>query len=454
MAKMTTDMMERQSSLDLPARRFTYPTQAVFLSQAALLEEVGPPKIPTIACFLGFALVCIAIATSAFVKIDVVSSSTGHLISSTTNQGLQSFDGGIVKKIHVKEGQAVDANDLLITLRDPEAEAQLNRLRARQASLATQAKRLRQLTGINSHQQNIEQPGTAQFKRQQMAILPLEEAAVAAEKAVVQAEISRRIKTLTNLRDLRENTSTTLRLVNQKFATQKQLHEKNLVSTSDLLEAERDAANAKLDLAKIDGQTIETEALILESKRRLEDVVASRRQRQGERLSSIMVDLGELQEQILSTQNRLKRSTFKAPIRSVIHELNAEFAGQIIAPGDLLVELIPIEDDLIVDARLPTTEIRYVKKGQEVRISVDGVEPHRVGYLEGSVQRLSPSTFIDENGMPYYQALIALRSNELAGLRLIPGMTVQAQIKTDQRTILEYLLKPIYRAWNTAFRER
>lgn len=451
---MTTAKIERRSSLSLPTRRFAYPTQAVFLSQAALLEEVGPPKIPALVCLLGFAFVCIAVATSMFVKIDVISSSTGRIISSATNQGLQSFDGGLVQEIYIKEGQIVDTGDLLLTLRDPEAEAQLDRLQARQTSLAAQAKRLRQLASITTPDQGVLLPETAIFDNQQMAILPLEEAAVASERSLVRAEISRHERALANLYDVKETMEEKLRLIDEKLKTQRILYEKGLIQKNTLFEAEREATENRLDLTEIEGRIIETESTIIQMQYQLEDVIASRRQRQGEQLSSIMVDLSELQQQIVATRERLKRTIFRAPIRAVVHQLDADFPGQIIAPGDKLLELVPLGTNLIVDARLPTGEIRHVKLGQNVRISVDGVEPHRIGYLEGIVQHLSPSTFVDEEGQPYYRVRIGLTSNELAGERLIPGMTVQAQIKTDQRTILEYLLKPVYRAWGTAFRER
>lgn len=452
--EMMTEKTERRSPLGLPARRFAYPTQAVFLSQAALLEEVGPPKIPALACFLGFALVGIAIATSIFVNIDVISSSTGRLISSAANQSLQTFDGGIVEDIYVEEGQVVDSGDLLITLKDPEAEAQFGRLQARQTSLAAQARRLRLLAGIDLLEKNTVSRETAIYENQQMAILPLDEAAIASERSLVRADINRQMKAMINLQAVQENVSAKLKLANEKLKIQQDLYKKNVTPRANLFEAEQEAADAHLDLTELEGRLIEAEAALLASRLELTDVIASRRQRQGDQLSSIMVDLSELQQQILATRNRMERTTFRAPIRAVVQELTANFQGQVIAPGEKLLELIPMDTDLIVDARLPTTEIRHVKKGQKVRIAVDGIEPHRVGYLEGDVERLSPSTFIDENGLPYYRALIALKSNELAGTRLIPGMTVQAQIKTGQRTILEYLLKPVYRAWNTAFRER
>ena len=424
------------------------------MSQAALLEEVGPPKVPALACFLGFALVAVTIITCALVEIDVISSSTGRLVSSTPNHDVQSFDGGIVKTIHVDEGQLVNRDELLMTLQDPEAEAQLNRLQARRTSLAAQARRLRQLAELQPLRRTTPPPGLALLENQQMAILPVEEAAIASELALAQAELNRRIKTVESLRKQQRTTVAKVDLAEDKLARQQFLNEKRLTPKAVLLEAEREVISAKLDLTEIEGQIAENQAGILEAERRLDDVVASRRQRQSDKLSSIMVELSELEQQILTIKLRLERGVVRAPIRGVIQKLETNIVGQVVPPGNSLLEIIPIDDDLIVDARLPTTERRHVMTDQEVRLSIDGIDPHRVGYLDGKVQRLSPSTFVDENGLPYYRTLIALSSNELAGVRLIPGMTVQAQIKTDQRTILEYLLKPVYRAWGTAFQER
>ena len=442
-----------QSLLALPARRFAYPNQAAFLSQAALLEEVGPPKVPAIACFLGFVLVVIAISASALIKIDIISSSTGRITSSMANHQLQSFDGGIVAKVHVKEGQIVDSGELMLTLNDPEAEAQLSRLLARQASLSAQANRIRQLAGIEQIRSDAVDSAGSVFEIQQMAILPLEEAAAASERSLIRAEIHRRVKSVEKLRLMRKNAIAKLELANEELKSQKQLYQKNITNRSTIIKIEKEVNDIYSNLTEIEGDINETESTIVESNRRLDDVIASRRQRQGDQLSSIMVDLSELDQQILSLRTRIDRGLLEAPIRGIIHELSADFSGQIIAPGDKLLEMIPMDSELVMEGRLPPEEIGHVSRGQKVRIAVDGIEPHRVGYLEGEVEHLSPSTFVDENGMPYYQVLATLDKNELAGIPLIPGMTVQAQIKIGERTILEYLLKPIYRAWNTAFSE-
>lgn len=451
---MTPTTVHTRSSVSVPARRFTYPTQAKFLSQAVLLEEVGPPKIPALACFLGFALVVVAIVASALVKIDVISSSTGKITPSTANHQIQSFDGGIVDSIHVKEGQIVDTGELMLTLADPEAEAQLNQLQARYASLLGQATRIRLLAGISAPQISDIGLENSALQIEQMAILPLEEAAIASERSLLRAEIHRRNEQLKNFYEMEESILSNLELVQEKVNAQKTLYQKNIAQRSAIIEVERELNDTAFRLRENEGKISETEAAIMESKRRLEDAIASKRQRYGDQLSTLMVDLAQLDQQIISLRSRMDRRIFEAPVRGIVHELGAEFSGQIVAPGDKVVELIPIDSKLIVDGRLPPNEIGHVSLGQEVRVAVDGIEPHKSGYLEGIVKHLSPSTFVDENGLPYFQVQVSLTSNEIAGIQLVPGMTVQAQIKTGERTILEYLLKPVYRAWTTAFKER
>ncbi|MGI9434211.1 MAG: HlyD family type I secretion periplasmic adaptor subunit [Geminicoccaceae bacterium] len=446
--------VEMPPSLGLPTRRFNYPSHKTFLSQAALLEEAGPPQVPAYACFLGMAFVFFAILASIMIEIDVTSSSPGRITSAGSNYILQSFEGGLVDQIHAEEGEVVDAGATLLTLNDPEANAALDRLTARKVTLDVQVEKLRKLAGLppNPAPNDVQEHDPRRLG--QMAILPLTETAIAAEYKLVEAEIAHKLEVLQRLRNLEEKAELTLGLANQKLATQRHLHALELATKTIQLEAERDAADAQFDLTSVEGQIKEARASLLESRKRLDDVVAARGERLGDQLSAILLDKSEIDQQIIATQKRIERSVVKAPARGIVHELSVAHPGQTVVPGDKLVELVPMDANLIVEMRLPTTEISHVHMGQPVRITIDGVEPHRHGFLRGEVATLSPSTFVDEDGLPYYRASVTLQTTDLAGMSLVPGMTVQAQVKTDQRTMLEYMLKPVYRAWETAFRER
>ncbi len=451
---MSETSIDRRPTTTAVTRRFAFPTQTAFLSQAALLEEAGPPRAPALVCLLGFSFVAIAIIAGMLVEIDILTTSTGRIVTTNGNQILQSFDGGIVDRINVDEGQVVEAGDLLLTLKDPEAEAQLDRLSLREAALFAQTRRLQSLLVLPSTAPFLQSEMTTAVAQEQMPILDLEREALIAEQSLAKAEINQRLKTLQNARALENDADLRLLLVQDKLKTDRQLESKGLLSKPQLLEIEQQTIDAASELTEIQGRIREAEAGLAESERRLESVNASWRQRRGDQLSSILIDLNETRQQIKSTRQRLSRSEIRASISGVILELKARHHGQTVAPGDPIIEIVPIDSVLIAEVRLPPSEISHVNPGQPVRVSIDGIEPHRHGYLEGDVNSISPSTFIDENTMPYYRASIALASDHLNDIPLTMGMTVQAQIKTGQRTLLEYLLKPVYRAWSTAFRER
>ena len=451
---MSRAALDKKAPVASPARRFAFPTGSTFLSQAVLLEEAGPPRIPALACLLGFVFVAVALVAGMVIQIDVVTSTSGQIKAAGGNQVLQSFNGGVVDRIHAEEGQIVEQGDVLVTLDDPEARAEFDRLTVREAGLIAKAERLQALTGKITELTKEPSAAATLVANEQMSILPIEQQAIIAERTLVQAEIDRRLKTVRNLKGLERETELRVTLFDEEVARLRPLFARGLLIKSRLHEAERDAIDAHLRLSEIQGQIREAEANLLESRRRLDSVVADGKLKHGDQLSSLLLDLNETRERVKAMRQRLARAKIAAPSTGIIFELKARNPGQTIAPGDPVAEMIPLDGGLEAEVRLPPSEISHVYPGQPVRIAIDGIEPHRHGYLEAKVGALSPSTFVDENALPYYRASLVLSSDQLDGIALTPGMTLQAQIKTGYRTILEYLLKPVYRAWNTAFHER
>lgn len=451
---MTESAIDRRPAVTAMTRRFAFPTQKAFLSQAVLLEEAGPPRAPALACLLGFALVAVAIVASMLIQIDVVTSSTGEIKAAEGNHILQSFDGGIVDHVAVEEGQIVEAGDLLLKLNDPEGQAQLDRLHLREAALFGQVRRLQTLIGLPSTTATHTTDQASHVVDEQMSILKIEKNALESEQALIRAEIDRRLQTLLNARELESGIRHRRSLVQEQLRTDRQLQENGLLPKTQLLQTEQEAADAASELTEAQGQIRDAEVGLIESSRRLENAIANRMQQQGDELSSTLIDLNETRQQVQALNERLARADVKSPTRGVVLELMAKRSGQTVAPGDPTIEIIPIDSGLVAETRLAPSEVSHVHSGQAVRIAIDGVEPHRHGYLEGVVEMISPSTFLDENALPYYRTTIGLNEERLGSIPLTPGMTINAQIKTGQRTILEYLLKPVYRAWKTAFRER
>jgi HlyD family type I secretion membrane fusion protein len=181
------------------------------------------------------------------------------------------------------------------------------------------------------------------------------------------------------------------------------------------------------------------------------------RQHYGTELSEVSIALAEIHNDLRAVEARLERNRLRAPFDGVVHNLISSRPGAVVEQGQPLLELVPAHGTLIAEISIPTTEIAHVRIGQQARIAIDGVEPQRHGYIIGRLAQLSPSTFVHAEDRPYYRGRINFdltQPDDVVGRHLVPGMTITAEINIGERTILEYMLKPIYRAWNQAFHER
>ncbi len=147
-----------------------------------------------------------------------------------------------------------------------------------------------------------------------------------------------------------------------------------------------------------------------------------------------------------------------SPIKGIVHGLKAHSVGEIIQQAATILEIIPIEEKYFAKIRIQPKDIGFVLVGQDVNLKFDTYEFSRFGGLKGTIMKLSATTFFEKQGAPYYRAVIDLESNYLVvgdkQLPILPGMTLTADIKTGQKTVLEYLLKPIFSSATQAMRER
>ncbi len=451
----------RQAEADLvqaPARRFTYPASSQFLSQAVVLEEASPPRLAAATCYATFLLVAAAVLVATLVKIDVFSTAVGRLAPVHHNQVIQAFERGIVAELLAEEGQLVEAGVPLLRLAMPEVEADVAQLQLRQAALKAKSDRLQALAfaaggpaigGTNDAVNDV--------RRDQAQIMPLHEAAASAEQQLVAAEIGRLERMHQQQSVSRAASAQELKLALANLDIKRRLQRKGLTIGDDMLASERGVLSLKSALARQDADLIDVAGRIDEAQRQLARTIAAAREQRGDQLAEVRIELADLKRQLELAQDRLARGSIKAPLRGIIHGLAIERPGAVVEPAEVLLELVPLADGLVAEIRLPTSEIAHVAVGQPVKIAIDGLEPQRYGFVTASLSRLSPTTFVDEKGLPFYRGTVLLAQEQLVlGDRqvLMPGMTLTAQIKIDERTILEYLLKPIYRAWDQAFHER
>ena len=168
--------------------------------------------------------------------------------------------------------------------------------------------------------------------------------------------------------------------------------------------------------------------------------------------------IAELREALARADDRVKRLAVRAPVRGIVSGLQTETIGGVIAPGSTILEVMPVDALLVVEARVAPKDIGFVRDGQAVTVKVLTYDYTRFGTIDGRIDTISPTTLFDEKGVPYYRARIGLKRNFVGSdprrNLVIPGMTVMADIHTGEKTVLAYLLKPLALATGEALHER
>ena len=429
-----------------------------FLAHAILLEEAGPPRAIGALVFFLFALVGGFVAWAAIAKIDEAAVAQGQVIPAGSVRLVQHLEGGIVAAIRVKEGDIVERGQTVVVLDPTAAQAELDQLRARAAALALRAERLRAFALDRDADFSDVGVAHAALVDDQRAILQLQAEARDTQREVLKKQIAERKAELNILAEQRRTLARQVDLVEEELAMRDTLLKKGLMSRVVYLETQRQLNQARGDLVEVTGQAARARESIAGAYGRLYELDARLRNDALNEMGTVTGELLQVRETIARLVDRVRRLQVKAPVDGVVKELHIHTLGGVIAPGADIMEIVPIDEELVIEARIAPRDVGHVTIGQDVSVKISTYDFARFGDLPGTLERISASTFQDEKGQHYYKGIVRLARNYVgddpAQNLVLPGMTVQANILTGERTVMQYLLKPIYRAMDTAFRER
>jgi len=234
------------------------------------------------------------------------------------------------------------------------------------------------------------------------------------------------------------------------------LYSKGLTSKIVFLDVQRNLNDAIGDLAKLTSERKKTAEALKESHNRLLEVDTDLKEIAMGEMGDLMAETASLRESLTRSEDRVKRLDIRSPVYGIIKGLEANTIGGIIPPGGVLMEIVPLDAELIIETRINPRDVGHVKSGQPVTVKVTTYDFARYGGINGTLFEVSATTFMDEEGEPYYKGLIKLQqsyvgTDETINL-ILPGMTVQADIKTGKKTLLEYLMKPVVSSVSESFR--
>jgi hemolysin D len=430
----------------------------------AHLELIETPVSPTLRWTMRLivGLFLVALAWSIFGKLDIVAVAPGRTVVSSRTKVLQPMETAVVRRILVRDGQAVKAGDLLIELDATSAVAELEqasealinarlaeaRYAAIEEALRTGALPPLEVTGpVPQHRlAAAEQLASSEFNEYQARRHSLE-ATIAIRRAEAQTVRSQIGPLEESVRIARERTETLASLLDDKF-----------ISRHDYLAREQERVDMERALTAQQARLQETLSAISAATEELRVLNAETRQRALDGLRQAREQIGQFAAEVSKTQQRSQLMQLRAPVDGTVQQLAVHTVGGVVTPAQPLLAVVPSSEGLEVEATVLNRDIGFVRPGQRATVKVESFPYTRYGYLEGVVESVSHDAVQDENLGLVFQARVRLEKASLTidgvTVALTPGMALSVEIKTGTRRVIDYMLSPLRQHQLESMRER
>jgi adhesin transport system membrane fusion protein len=402
-------------------------------------------------------IVVLLIVWAGMAHVDEVTRGEGRVIPSRQLQVLQSFDGGVVSEILVKEGQVVEAGQLLLKIDETratsgvrESAAQGFALRARQARLSALA------------EGSVFKPPPMSGDAEEARILQGEQALYEAKRSELSnllsingQQLQQREQELAEMRSRKTSAERSLELGRQELAKTKPLLATGAVSEVEILRLERDISRSRGETEQASAQIARVQAAIGEAQRKIQETEIAFRNEARKELAEVVGKLNALNEGQVALTDKVTKSQVKSPVRGRVQRLLANTVGGVVQAGKDIVEIVPLDDHLVLEARMAPKDIAFIRPEQSATVKFTAYDFSIYGGLDAKVENISPDTVIDERGNAYYLVRVrTTRSNFSEKMPIIPGMTAEVDVLTGRKTVLTYVLKPVLKVKAYALSER
>ena len=423
-------------------------------SDYAILQQ-EPLRARILLKSVGIAL-AIAVMWAAVSRLDEVTRGEGKVIPSRQLQVLQSLDGGVVEEILVKEGDVVDAEQVLLRIDPTRFASSVRESRVQYSALVVKAARLKALTEGTPFKVPDEiakeDPKTVEEERR---LYESRRNELETQSSIARQQLAQRQQELVEVRARHEQASKSYDISARELAVTKPLIASGAVSEVELLRLERDVARFRGERDMASAQISRIQASISEANHKLEEVGLAFRNESGKELGETMARLNALAEGSVGLSDKVTRSVLRSPVKGTVKRVLVNTVGGVVQPGKDVIEIVPLEDNLLLEARVQPRDIAFLRPGQKVVVKFTAYDFSIYGGLDGKLEHIGADSVVDEKGNAYYTVRVRTNKPTLGNnLPVIPGMIVEVDIITGEKSVLTYLLKPVLRAKARALSER
>ncbi len=385
----------------------------------------------------------------------------GVVSPDSSRKVIQHLEGGIISVLHVREGQRVARGDPLVTLEATRAEASFSSRREQWLRLLVVRARLeahvlgRGELVLPAQVAESSTPALEDFVATQTQLFAIRQSTLAQQQQIHQRQVEQLESEIASLRAENQGLQRQAALIDQEIADKSGLLDQQLIARSEVTALQREQARLMSAVASNDARIAQAGQSIEEVRLQQLQTADKFRDEVAQESTQVNNELAQLDEDMVSTQDVLQRTEIQSPVDGIVLNLRNQTTGGVIRPGDPIMDIVPLGEDLVILARLAPKDIDVVKVGLPAQVTLLPFASRNALPLHGEVTQVAADSTLDEaTRQTYYEIRIRVAAAELArhdGFYLSPGMPADVTVVTGERTMLEYLLEPFLRSLRSAF---
>ncbi|MEM8729897.1 MAG: HlyD family type I secretion periplasmic adaptor subunit [Pseudomonadota bacterium] len=392
--------------------------------------------------------------------LEMVTRGTGRVIPTSRVQIVQSLEGGIVQTINVREGDLVDRGQVLMQIDDTGVAAQQGELEEREGALLAEQARLQAEAAFQSQ---------VTFPEGLVEIIPLATAAelelflsrraqLESELAILNDQLVQRRSEFTEQQASQEKRNKVITPLREEIALTETLTASGAVPRIQYLRLQSQLAELEGDLLIGEATLERLQSTIAQAENEIAAARSSYALNARQRLARLQVELAVVQETLRAASDRVQRTQLRAPVRGTINALPITTIGAVVRPGQAVAEIVPADDGLLIEADIRPQDVAFLAPGAPASVKISAYDYLTYGDLPGKVERIGADTIANADGVELFRVVVRTERNYLGSdddpLPISPGMIASIDIGTGNRTVLDYIIRPIQRARYEALRER
>ncbi len=397
---------------------------------------------------------------ASFARLDEVTKGDGKVIPSSEIQIIQNLEGGIIDDMLVHEGEAVKVGQVLVRLRNLDASASLGSNQAKYSGLMASITRLQaeaegKDTVIFPDDVIKGAPGSVS---EELNAFTANRTQLNSQLSVLEQQRIQRRQEVQELRSKAGNLDKVIALARDRKAMVEPLVAKGSAPRAELLQMEQDILQQQTELDSVRQAVPRAESAINEASARIDEMKKTAKAKAQTELSMKLIEMNTVKETLGALTDRKDRTEIKSLVNGMIKVIKIKTVGGVVKPGDSIMEVVPTNDQLLVEARIKPADIAFIHPEQDAMVKITAYDFSIYGGLKGKVVDISPDSITNEKGESFYHIRVRTDQTELKRkgevLPIIPGMVASVDILTGHKTVMEYILKPYIKTIDSAMRER